>query len=106
MCHVSTSRGHLPEDGLDQPALEGIELPIRHALPPVAQTDRQEVAGLDFVSDPAAGLAGKLCIFGDGEVVGRLQDIEQQHPFALDVRQDGLLGPWRADGRQSLYRDR
>ena len=45
------------EDGLDQLVLEWVEVPVRHPLAAVAHVQRQQVARLDLVADPPAGLA-------------------------------------------------
>jgi hypothetical protein len=75
------------EDRLDQRVLDRIEMPIRHALTTVAQVQRQQVAGLDLVADPPAGLARHLRVLGDWQVVWCLEDIDQFHPLALYVGQ-------------------
>ena len=79
--------GRLLEDGLDQLALERIELPYRHPLALVPQLDRQQVAGLDLVGDPAARLAGQLGVVGHHQVVRPLEDFQQLQALALQVRE-------------------
>src|SRR5690606_33250655 len=56
------------QDGLDQLVLEWVEVPVRHALAAVAYVQRQQVARLDLVADPPAGLARHLGKRRDGKV--------------------------------------
>ena len=88
------------QDGLDQLVLEWVEVPVRHALAAVAHVQRQQVARLDLVADPPAGFACHLGKRSDGKVVRRLEDIEQFHPLALNVRRHQRRGRSRGRNRR------
>lgn len=96
----------LLQDGLDQPALERIELPVRHALPAMPHVDRQQVAGLDLVGDPAARLAREPRVVRHREVVRRLEGLQHLLAFALHLRQARPCVLGHAHGRQPLHRCR
>ena len=81
---VDTAR-HQLQDSLNQLALDGVELLVRDALPTVTQMDRQEIAVLNLVSDPAAGLANQLGVIGHRQVVGCLEYLQQLQALALHL---------------------
>lgn len=58
------------EQCLDQGVLGGIKVPVRHALPTVADVQCQQVARFDLIADPAAGLARQFSELRYGEIVG------------------------------------